>query len=470
MRRLTPEVFAAFFAAAIVLFGLGVPLMDDDLFWWTPKALMVAQDGPGFLLYGDLPAALNPHMPLPRQWAGGIPDYGHPPLWFWWLGAWLKLLGASAKAVHLAVMPVAAAFGWGLAALMRRMGGHRAAWGAAAVLICPPIVAQLWRGDTDMGLLALSTWALVALVDGRWGRFALLATLASWTKEPGVLLLVPALVACRFERRIRWQAFSPLLALLAWGLLHHWLSGWAFAGTERTPDGLLSWLSDVGAVAWLILGDQGRFLVWPLAAWAIWQAGGPRRGTWIVGSFTLTQIGFFGSLNFLGGIDRIDRHTHVRYLGGGISSGAAVGLAANPWAALPLAAGSLWTLKKEHPRGPEASLCGAETALALRAFHRAQPQVDGPLWVGSYAFAQLTRPYAGVVDAPREGLQVYGPDTLPEQVSGHVLHGAFGEPLGRLQELSFERVGSWSGRCGWVALDKVIGPTRSGPETAPTTP
>lgn len=458
MRRLTPEIFAALLGALIVCFALGVPLMDDDLFWWTPKALLVAESGPALILAGDLPPSLLPELGLPRQWQGGLPDYGHPPLWFWWLGGWLKLLGASARVVHLAVLPVAAAIGWGLAALMRRLGGVRSAWGAGAILICPPIVAQLWRGDTDIGLLALSLWALVALVDGRWWRFALLGALATWVKEPGVLLVVPALVACRLERRLRWQALVPVLAFFAWGLVHKVMTGWAFAGAERTPESVLSWLSDLGAVAWLILGDQGRILIWPFAVWALWRASGPRRGAWIVGSFTVVQIGFFGSVNFLGGIERADQHTHVRYLVPGLSSGAAVGIAANPWAAIPLSVASLWNLKRSHKRGPEASLCGAETALALRAFHAAVPEGalgEEPLWVGSYAYAQLTRPVAGVVDRPRTGLRVFGPETDPAEVSGYVLHGAFGEPLGRLQELGMEEVRRWEGRCGWVALERV---------------
>ena len=467
MRRATPEIFSALLGALIVCFALGVPLMDDDLFWWTPKALLVAESGPALILAGDLPESLLPQLGLPRQWQDGLPDYGHPPLWFWWLGAWLKVLGASARTVHLAILPVAMGIGWGMAALLRRLGGHRAAWGAGAILICPPIVAQLWRGDTDIGLLLLTTWALVALVDGRWWRFAVLGVLATWVKEPGVLLVAPAIVACRLERRFRWQALAPLFALLVWGMVHKMQAGWAFAGAERTPESVLSWLSDLGAVAWLVLGDQGRVLIWPFAAWALWRAAGPRRGAWIVGSFTVVQIGFFGSLNFLGGVDRVDQHTHVRYLAPGLSSGAAVGIAANPWAAIPLSMLSLWNLKKAHRRGPEASLCGAETAMSVRAFHEAVPALEGPLWVGSYAYTQLTRPVAGVVKTPRSSLRIFGPDTTPEEVSGHVLHGAFGEPLGRLQELELEEVGRWSGRCGWVALEKVRGLSDASPGASP---
>ena len=262
----------------------------------------------------------------------------------------------------------------------------------------------------------------------------------------------------------------PLAALLAWGLLHWCLTGWVFAGAERTPDGVFDWLSDLFSVAWLVLGDQGRILIWPFVVWALWRGVAQRRGIWVVGSFTVVQIGFFGSLNFLGGIDREDTHTHVRYLGPGIVSGGAVGIATNPWAAIPVGLSSLWYLKKSHPRGPEASLCGAETALALQSFHRADLSLDAPLWVGSYAFTQLTRPYAGVVDEPHQNLRVFGPETDPAEVKGYVLHGTFGEPLGRLQELSFERVGDWKGECGWVALERVVAHVRPAPASAPTVP
>lgn len=470
MRRRTPEIVAALFAMAVVLSGMGVPLMDDDLFWWTPKGLLVAEHGPQFILGGELPSALLPGSELPRQWADGLPDYGHPPLWFWWLGLWLKLAGPHAQSVHLAVLPVGGAVGWGLAALLRRMGGHRAAWGAMAILVTPPLVVQLWRGDTDAGLLALSLWALIALVDGKWGRFAAVSFLATWVKEPGVLLLAPALVACLIARKWRWEALAPAAALGLWGALHYALTGWAFAGAERLPPDLLSWMSDLLSVAWLVLGDQGRFLIWPLAFWAAWKGLLRVRPLWIVGSYTAVQIGFFGSFNFLGGMDREDAHTHVRYLVPGTAGAQAVALSANPWAGFAAAGASLWHLKSSHPRGPEASLCSAEAALALRQFAATDSAGVRPLWVGSYAFTQLTRPYAGVVDEPLEGLRVYGPDTLPEEVTGHVLSTSFGEPLGRLQELRFEEIGTHSGRCGGVRLLKVTDRARSAPESAPRVP
>ena len=142
-------------------------------------------------------------------------------------------------------------------------------------------------------------------------------------------------------------------------------------------------------------------------------------------------------------------------------------IAANPWVGFPAAIASLWHLKSPHLRGPEASLCSAESVIALKRFAEGDSAELRPLWVGSYAFTQLTRPYAGVVDEPLQGLRVYGPDTLPEEVTGQVLSASFGEPLGRLQELDLEEIQNLEGSCGGVRLLRVRGRLRPGPESAP---
>jgi len=64
-------------------------------------------------------------------------------------------------------------------------------------------------------------------------------------------------------------------------------------------------------------------------------------------------------------------------------------------------------------------------------------------------------------------LRVYGPDTLPEEVTGQVLSASFGEPLGRLQELDLEEIQNLEGSCGGVRLLRVRGRLRPGPESAP---
>ena len=106
-------------AVGVVLWGLDTPLVEDGLFWWVPQGLLAAETGPQWVL-DRLAQATRPHAALPPQWADGLPDYGHPPLWFWWMGLSLRVFGPNHFAVHLAALPFAALFGLFLARL-----GHR---------------------------------------------------------------------------------------------------------------------------------------------------------------------------------------------------------------------------------------------------------------------------------------------------------------------------------------------------------
>ncbi|MCB9742115.1 MAG: glycosyltransferase family 39 protein [Alphaproteobacteria bacterium] len=460
MRRHLPELLCALLAAGVVLWGLDLPLVEDGLFWWVPKALRVAEIGPAWVL-DTLPAAARPEAALPPQWAGGLPDYAHPPLWYWYLGAWTWALGPTHTAVHLAALPLAALFGLGLVRLLRQAGGPLAAWAALALPLLPPVAANLLRADTDLPLMALTPWALYALLTRREGLFALCAGLATACKEPGILLAAPGLLACLLDRRLGWGWAWPPMVLAAWAGLHHAETGWALAGSERLPESLVGWLHDLGAVLRITLLEQGRWLLLPLAAWAA-RAAVPtrveRRTLLILGAHTLTQLAFFGTLNFLGGLDRVDAHTHVRYLIPGLLGACALALALAPYAAAPLTLASLIFLHRPSVDGPEASLHGLNVGRALR---QAAPMLEARLalgeeiWVGSYAWTAYTRPYAGVVEAPLDGLRIYAYGTDPAEVSGLVLQACVGEPLGRLQELDLQPLEELRVHQAWVRLYRV---------------
>jgi hypothetical protein len=459
--RQLPALFAATVATAIVLVGWDAPLVEDSLFWWVPKALWIAEHGPTWIL-AELPTATRPETALPPQWQGGLPDYAHPPGWYHWVGGVLALTRDRLpihQAVHLAALPWAVLAGVGFSSLLRRLGGEAAAWAAPALLLMPPLATQLQRADTDLPLLGLTTWAIVALLDRRDGLFVVCACLATACKEPGVLLAAPALVAALVDRRRSVAFLAPLLVLGTWALIHYANTGWFLAGTERLPESPGQWLQDVGAVLWIALGDQGRWLVWPLVAWALWRGTRPRRrALWILGAHTVVQLGFFATLNFLGGMDRVDRHTHVRYLLPGMAGGQALALGVAPIAALPLAATSLFFSREISPHGPEASHHGVDVGRALRI---AAPHLPSGTWVGSYAWTQLTRPYAGVVKQPRDDLRLYAFATDPSEVQGHILHASAGEPLGRLQELSMDTVQTWRSGSATVTLYRVSAPKES---------
>lgn len=463
MRRQLPALAAATVAAAIVLWGWDAPLVEDSLFWWVPKALWIAEHGPAWVL-AELPTATRPDAALPPQWQGGLPDYGHPPGWYHWVGAVLALTRDVLpvhQGVHLAALPWAIATGVGFAGLLRRLGGESAAWTAGVLLLLPPVATQLQRADTDLPLLALVTWALIALLDRRDWLFVLSAGLAAACKEPGVLLAAPALVATLLDRRRSVAFVAPLIVLGAWAAIHHAQTGWALAGTEHMPQTAGDWLRDLGTVLWIALGDQGRWAVWPLVAWAAWRGDRPRRRSlWILGTHTVVQLGFFATLNFLGGMDRVDRHTHVRYLLPGMTAAQAVALGTTPLAAVPLVLGSLLFAREHSPHGPEASHHGVDVGRALQL---AAPTLPPGTWVGSYAWTQLTRPYAGVVTAPRDDLRLYGFGTDPTEIDGPVLHASVGEPLGRLQELRLIPRQTWQVGTATVVLYDPAGTEHAAP-------
>ena len=454
MPRHAPALLAAAVAVGVVLFNLDAPLVEDGLFWWVPKALLVAEQGPALVL-DQLPAAALPAEALPPQWAGGLPDYAHPPLWYWYLALFLKLPLSPHVAVHAAALPLAALFGWGLSELLRRVGGSWAAWGAAVFPLIPPVAANLLRADTDLPLMALTPWALVAVLDRRDGMFALVAALATLCKEPGILLAAPAFVACVIDRRKGWGWMAPPAALAGWAVVHYLETGWGLAGSERLPESVGAWLHDVGTVFWIVLGEQLRWLLIPLCLWGLWKGSPRKRALLILATHTLIQLGFFGTLNFLGGLDRLDAYTHVRYLIPGIVGACAIAVALGPPNAVVLGVISVIFLHRPSVHGPESSLYGPDVGRAVRDAAPTIAALDGDVWVGSYAFTQLTRPYAGAVHAPLRDLRVYGFDTDPVDVRGLIVESSEGEPLGRLQELSLEEVDRVEVRHAWVRILRV---------------
>ena len=461
------SVVAAVVAMGVVLYGLQVPLGDDDLFWWVPKSIWFSEHGWSFV--ASLPeAALMSSVDgvgLPAQWADGLPDYGHPPLWFWWVSIFISIFGQTSFAAHLAVLPLAALLGWGVARLLHRTGGSMASWLAPAVILLPSIQAQLVAVDTDIPLLALSVWSLVAIIDRNTGLFVITSGLAVWCKEPGVLLFAPALIVAIYDRRWSWSWAAPIVMFAAWGVVHWSVAGWAFAGSERLPSSFSGWVSDLLSVGWFLAVAQGRWVICIIALYLLlkrWPS--LNRSAVVVFGYLVSQVLFYSTFNYLGGVERESKETHLRYLNGALLATEVSLLAVSPIVVgVPMLVTSLWGSKRAVSLGPEGSMCGAETETSMVAASDFIRSAPGPIWVGSYAYAQLTRPFAGVVDAPVLGLNVYGPDTDPSELSGLVVQRAHGEPLGRLQELDLTETERFGGDCGWVSVMEVGEVLRSPP-------
>jgi hypothetical protein len=436
-------VLGALIAAAWVCVHIDAPLVEDSLFWWVPKGIKAGEAGFPLSPSGDLPLAMTASASALPQWSGGLPDYGHPPLWYWWLGLWTQS-GASLLNIRLATLLPAMAAGAGFVALGHRLGSTVAGF---AVFALPPFLAQLVRPELDLPLLALVPWALIALLDRAWMRFSVLSALAVFCKEPGVLLVVPALVTAFDERRIRWAALTPLFALGIWAAMHGWM-----AKPERLPDGLLGWGHDLATVAFIVFIAQGRFLL--LLGLKNF------RGERALAAFVLVWMAFFATVGFFANRGTADLFTHVRYLLPGMAVAAVVMAGRWPWMAL---GGLLW-LRTASPFGPEASLHGIDVARSGQdAAPWIQTQVDQgqTVWVGSHLAAALTQPWAGMVDRPTHGIRVYSIQTQPEEVRpGSILIASgYGEPTGAiLAGRDTELLQRWSHGQGQVEAFRV-GPT-----------
>lgn len=471
--RPAPTLVAAGLAAAVVLLGLRVPLVEDGLFWWVPKGLWMLEHGPSWSAAGELPTAvagpLAGHDPLP-QWGAGLPDWDHPPLWYLWLALFLGA-APTVTSVHLACLApaVLAATGW--VAVATRLGRP---WAGLAPLFLPPVVAQLLRPDLDLPLLAVVPWTLAALLDRRWAHAAVLGLLAPWVKEPGVLLVVPGLLAALPTRRPGplLAGLSPLLGLGLWRLVHGHL-----AAPERLPDGLSTWLQDLLVVGRLALWDQGRwvlllalpFLVRRLSRLRATPLPG-RVG--LVAAFALTWLAFFAAVGFFATAERQDALTHVRYFLPGLAALAVLLASALPAVALP---GLLW-MQPPSPHGPEGSLWGLQAALAERdAAPWIARQLDQgtTVWVGSYQAAALLQPWAGHGVAPlpprtaRGGalrVYAYGTDPALLQPGSVLVQAAYGEPVAALLgAVSASELGRWSRGQATVIAWRVDGPKSPAP-------
>lgn len=333
--------FGPTWAPAILLSALGLafaqswraPALEDDRFWWIPQAHRAAEVGPVWIPAGPLPASLwsrpsgqlgpdaltsplppvPPSVPpasvLPPQWQNGLPDYGHPPLFFWYLGAWISCLGPGMATVHGALATLMAAALLGGVQLFRTLlalAGHRdgvestsgglpgisdwsGLWwmaGGMAFVLASPVVAQLARADLDLGLLAVVPWALQAAITRRFFRFALLGALATAVKEPGILLapvVLPFILQGPIAQRITALAagLAPALSLGLWALVHRSLTGTGLASPEHLPANGTEAVLGILAVGRFVLLEQGRWLLLPLAclplARALGGEGGPLR-------------------------------------------------------------------------------------------------------------------------------------------------------------------------------------------------
>ncbi len=447
-----PAGLAVLLVGLVFALGHDAPLVEDGLFWWVPKGLLAAQRGPALTYAGALPDVMAQGLTTastPPQWADGLPDYAHPPLYYWWLGGALKLFGPTLLAVRLACLPLGIAAALGMVALAHRLGN---AWAGVIPWALPPLLAQLLRPELDLALLAAIPWALLALVNRHWTVFAVLSALATASKEPGVLLVVPAVVVCVQDRQVRVAALTPLLTLGAWGLAHGGL-----ASAERLPSSFQDWLmQDVPAALSLVFVHQWRWLlVVGIGALGLRL----RRPVLLpVVALLVAWVLFFSAVGFRLQPHNPDPLTHVRYFGPALMCLAILGGLRWPWLALA----GLLSVHARSPFGPEASLHGIHAARAEAAaapWIHEQAQQGARVWVGAYQGAALGQAWAGQADPPLKGLLLYHPQASQDdlEIGDVVIVAAEGEPTGAfLRGVGLDGLRTWTAHDAVVSAHRVV--------------
>ncbi len=432
----------ALLAALWVVVHWDAPLVEDGLFWWVPKGILAGETGFPISPAHAIPEAMHPSALKLPQWSGGLPDYAHPPLWFWWIGLFTQW-GVHLSAIKAATLLPAMAAGAGFVALGQRLGLGGAGF---AVFALPPFLAQLLRPELDLPLIALVPWALIALLNRAWGQYALLAGLATACKEPGVLLTAPAVIAAYEEKRFRPLAFTPLVVLGIWAWLHGGL-----ANPERTPDGIVGWGKDLLTVLFIFFVAQARFVL----LFGIRNLMRDR----VMATFLLTWIVFFATIGFFANRGTIDLYTHIRYLLPGMAVAVVLLAGTRPY----LAVGGLFFVHVASPYGPEASLFGIDQA---RSEQQAAPWIADEiakgerLWVGTHQAAGLGQPWAGIVDTPVLGFEIYSFETQSGDIRPNdiVLETAYGEPSGAILDgRSKTEIGQWVVHDAWVKAWRIGG-------------
>jgi 4-amino-4-deoxy-L-arabinose transferase-like glycosyltransferase len=232
-------VFLASFAALLFLHGslLRLPYFWDEAGYYIPAALDFYRSG-----------LLIPKSTLPT---------GHTPLVMVYLALAWRAWGFSPLVTRAAMTLIAAATVAALYVLGRRVARREvAAWSALLLALSPLFFAQSTLVHLDLAAALFTTLAMLFLLEGRVGLFALEASLAVLSKETAVVLLPIAWLyawrgrpwgrAGRLPSVTTWVALTaPLLPLAAWTLYYHQATGYWIGNREYLSYNLYSTLSPV---------------------------------------------------------------------------------------------------------------------------------------------------------------------------------------------------------------------------------
>jgi 4-amino-4-deoxy-L-arabinose transferase-like glycosyltransferase len=246
--------------------------------------------------------------------------FDHPPLHFWIVGGWARLINSeNLLLLRLPFVAMAALSSWFMFALTRRLFGPAAAVWAVVLFNIAPVygIAHGTLVLPDGPLLCASLAMAVVLARivfeddgspqfGRWMLVGLLAGLAMLSKYHGLLLVGGVflfLLTKPYRRWLSWPGpwMAALIALimftpvLLWNARHGWVS-FAFQAGRGDGDGL-HWANLLQS-----LGAQSAYLVpWIFVAVAVallraLLAGPKRMKSWMLACLGVLPIVIFTGL------------------------------------------------------------------------------------------------------------------------------------------------------------------------------
>jgi Dolichyl-phosphate-mannose-protein mannosyltransferase len=287
----------------LVLLGLGAVFLTLLVIHSPFLSLPYFWDEAGYYI----PAALD----FSRSWLlvpqSTLPT-GHTPLLMVYIGYAWRLFGFSPLVTRVAMILLAAATVVATYALARRITRREpAVWSAVLLAISPMFFAQSSLVYLDLAAGLFTVLAVLALLDRRVERFALVASLAVLTKETAVVMLPVAWAFVLWQRKAwvpvtledgaenaeaqhaaplrQWlYLIAPLLPLLAWTLYYHHKTGYWTGNAEYLQYNLFSTL-DPGRIFWSLMRRLYEVFVggfnWLLvlgAAAGIWWHHSPKAG------------------------------------------------------------------------------------------------------------------------------------------------------------------------------------------------
>jgi hypothetical protein len=212
---------------ACTLAAAAVPLALPDLYPWhglfLPDHFTLVNAAPGgpHPRYSLLDYLLLPWDRWDTSWYTDIAQHGYTtygstafmPLYPLLIRITAPLAGGNPLAAAL-LLATAATF-LALLALYRlaeRLAPGRGLGGTTLLVAALlPLSFFLVAGYTESLFLACSLWAILAALDGRWGRMALLAALAALTRQQGVLLAILAVPAAWRALAAVWRRLTPAM-------------------------------------------------------------------------------------------------------------------------------------------------------------------------------------------------------------------------------------------------------------------